>query len=489
MPNPVIKQSLDRVKFTQLKGLKNLDIHFGNKKVTAIFGVNGCGKSTILHALACLYRPCSAIGEKNYFTRFFKRENRVTWIGSKLYADFTIEGTPRNGHRYEKRGDRWTPRIDKRPQRDVVYIGINSCVPDIEQATVTTSKYNMGLEEEVERRNDIICSASQIMNYSYNNYVKTSFRKKKYKKVTRNGEIKYSSLAMGAGEQRLFSLLEILYAMPAYSLLLIDELDLTLHTSALMRLVDEMVKVAERKHVQIVFTTHREELALREDINIRHIWNANDGSQSFVLNHTTPDCILRLTGRMEKRLEVYVEDDLSEYIAREVVRAKGLLSYTSFHRFGAIENAFVVAAGLDIQEANSEDKIFLMDGDKYRTEEERIAQMKKCYSGNEDGRTERRERALSHIKQYILPEEEQPEHFLWTKLKESDNDLAKYAQEINEVADDKHSYLYDVQQRSGESRESFLTRLTNILAKQEFWSNYVSELEIWLDARKNALGL
>ena len=228
---------------------------------------------------------------------------------------------------------------------------------------------------------------------------------------------------------------------------------------------------------------------MRKDINIRHIWNANDGSQSFVLDHTTPDCVLRLTGRMEKQLEIYVEDDLAEYIAREVVRAKGLLSYTSFHRFGAIENAFVVAAGLDIQEVDSEDKIFLMDGDKYRTEEQRIVQMKKCYSGNENGKDERRERALSHIKQYILPEGEQPEHFLWTKLKETHNDLARYANEINEVADDKHSYLYDVQQRSGESRESFLTRLTNVLAEQEFWSEYISELNEWLDVRKAALGL
>ena len=276
--------------------------------------------------------------------------------------------------------------------------------------------------------------------------------------------------------------------MPAYSLLLIDELDLTLHTSALIRLVDEMVEVANRKHIQIVFTTHREELALRKDINIRHIWNANDG-QSFVLNYTTPDCIRRLTGKMEKQLEIYVEDDLAEYIAREVVRAKCLLSYTSFHRFGAIGNAFVVAAGLDIQEVDSENKIFLMDGDKYQTKEERVAQMKKCYSGNEDGKNDRRERALSHIKQYILPKGEQPEHFLWTRLKKTNNDLAQYANEINEVEDDKHSYLYDVQQRSGESRESFLTRLSNILAEQEFWADYVRELNEWLDARKEALKL
>ena len=57
------------------------------------------------------------------------------------------------------------------------------------------------------------------------------------------------------------------------------------------------------------------------------------------------------------------------------------------------------------------------------------------------------------------------------------------------MADDKHSYLYTVQQRSGECRESFLTRLTNILGGQEFWSNYVSELDRWLDARNIALGL
>lgn len=140
--------------------------------------------------------------------------------------------------------------------------------------------------------------------------------------------------------------------MPAYSLLLIDELDLTLHTSALMRLVVEMVNVARKKHLQIVFTTHREELALRNDINIRHIWKTANSNDTFVLDHTSPDCLRRLTGRMVKQIEVYVEDDLAEYIARQVVRDKGLLPYTSFLRFGAIENAFVVAAGCDIQEAD-----------------------------------------------------------------------------------------------------------------------------------------
>lgn len=85
-----VDQFLNKVHFYKLKGLNGLNISFGNKRVTALFGVNGCGKSTILHALACLYRPCTVYGEQNYFTRFFKRENKVTWSDSNLVADFTI---------------------------------------------------------------------------------------------------------------------------------------------------------------------------------------------------------------------------------------------------------------------------------------------------------------------------------------------------------------------------------------------------------------
>lgn len=130
-----------------------------------------------------------------------------------------------------------------------------------------------------------------------------------------------------------------------------------------------------------------------------------------------------------------------------------------------------------------------MDGDKYRTEEERINQMKKYYSGTEEDKDERRKRALSHIKQYILPENEHPEHFLWKELKKCDNDLAEYAQQIKEITDDNHTYLYDMQQESGESREGFLTRLASLLAQQDFWPDYVKELREWLEARKTALGL
>lgn len=78
---------------------------------------------------------------------------------------------------------------------------------------------------------------------------------------------------------------------------------------------------------------------------------------------------------------------------------------------------------------------------------------------------------------------------MWSKLKASVNDLVIIAKEIRAVGDDKHSYLYDVQMKSGESREGILTRLTAILNHEPFWKEYVAELSSWLDDRKKELGL
>lgn len=485
MSTTVVSQTLNRVKFFHLKGINNLDIDFSGKQLTAILGVNGCGKSTILHALACLYRPLSNIGERNYFTRFFKKENQETWEGSKLSAYFTYNKVDIE-RLYEKARDRWTPRITKRLQRDVIYVGINSCVPDIEQATVTLSKYAMGPEEKVAQQEKIVLAARNIMNYPYENYTKTTFRKKKYKQIAQKDALTYSSLAMGAGEQRLFLILEILYSLPPYSLLLIDELDLTLHTSALMNLLDEMVTIAKNKNLQIIFTTHREEVTQRTDINIRHIWNIAQNEKTFILNNTTPDCLRRLTGKNKKTLEIYVEDDLAEYVAREVVRKNELLPYTSFFRFGAIDNAFVIAAGLEMQKTNTENKIIILDGDRYTTPETRMERMKKIFSGTEENIKVRRKQALSIIRQYTLPENRQPEHFLWEKLKESNSEFAEFAREIIEKKD-KHDYLKEVEQRSGEERTDFLKSLMTSLSHECFWDTYVEELTEWIIARKRGI--
>lgn len=49
------QQRLKSLSITGLRRLKSLNISFEDKDVTGIFGVNGCGKTTLLYALLCLY--------------------------------------------------------------------------------------------------------------------------------------------------------------------------------------------------------------------------------------------------------------------------------------------------------------------------------------------------------------------------------------------------------------------------------------------------
>lgn len=54
----MLEQSQQRLKslsITGLRRLKNLNISFEDKEVTGIFGVNGCGKTTLLYTILCLY--------------------------------------------------------------------------------------------------------------------------------------------------------------------------------------------------------------------------------------------------------------------------------------------------------------------------------------------------------------------------------------------------------------------------------------------------
>lgn len=478
---------LTSVYFKNLKALHDLEFELGDKNVTAIFGKNGSGKSTILHAMACIYRAPSGTDSRTIrFPRFFKKEDHVSWTGSFFRVNYVHDGTPGQRDYYMSR-EHWSPDIKKRPVRYFKYIGIDTCTPDVER-TETRSKtkfYMRTLEEEIEQRERIIAQASEILGKPYDGYQKTEFLKHRYKRVTtKDGKI-YSSLTMGAGEQRVFTILEALNQMPAFSLLLVDELDLTLHTEALNRLVDLMVDMAEKRHLQIVFSTHREELAYRKDINIRHIWPSVDATKTQVLEQTTPDCLRRLTGKMIKPLEIFVEDLLAEAIARQVVRDEDMLPYVDIQRFGSAQNAFTIAASWIMAGEDTSNRILLTDGDEYATEEQRIVRMNKVFTGTENGTDERRLEAVRLIKQYHLPKGEHPEHFLWSHLKEHVDTLyGRMANEMGCITGDKHKYLYQIRIDAGEQEEAFLYQIMNTLHNDEFWGYYVAELRKWLQARK-----
>ena len=136
----VSNQSIYSLKVVSLKSLKNVEVDFQGKNVTAILGPNGHGKSTVLHALACVYSPLDQTkGEDYKFSDFFLPNTDAAWNNSSFTIDYTYREKDtvhdQLSKNYQKTEARWTPRYVNRPKREIYYIGIDTCVPMIESET------------------------------------------------------------------------------------------------------------------------------------------------------------------------------------------------------------------------------------------------------------------------------------------------------------------------------------------------------------------
>lgn len=259
---------LTQLNIKKLKNIKDLDMSFDkNKRLVAIFGENGCGKSTILYALACVFqnpkthreekgKEKNIIRSNNYkFSDFFPPTNLENWNDSEMEIFYTENN--QNKNRVYKKGKRWT-RYENRPHREIYFLGIDICVPQIELERKTSQiKIEKDNPKTSEFDSDLIKDICYVMNRKYD---EISFANNRKYRLAKSSNISYPSIFMGAGERKIIEILRVLHKAEENALILIDELDLTLHTSALKKLLGIMSKIADKNKLQIIFTSHREEI-------------------------------------------------------------------------------------------------------------------------------------------------------------------------------------------------------------------------------------
>ncbi|MDN5836769.1 MAG: ATP-binding cassette domain-containing protein, partial [Nitrosospira sp.] len=136
---PIPMTTISKLHFQRLKRLQDVVIELPPKGVIALMGENGIGKSTVLHALACLYKPhehtqVSKGDPGNWWTDWFIPHTGNLWGGSCLRAYFSDR---EDGTEYKKT-DRWTPRKDQRRERYTRFIGLRDCMPHIEEEKQTS---------------------------------------------------------------------------------------------------------------------------------------------------------------------------------------------------------------------------------------------------------------------------------------------------------------------------------------------------------------
>lgn len=433
----ISQQRLHKLDIRKLKNIKDFCISFETKNITGILGPNGYGKSTILHALACCFQPPNEEETDNKFSKFFPPHPDALWEGSEL----KIVHTYRQGSQlhknveklYEKSSDRWKPIYKRRPTRNVHYFGVDNCVPLIE-AEKRNVKINYSTSKVSESIiNIILDKASHCLNRQYTAYnIHDPGKGKKFIGVEAE-EIRYSALSMSAGEQKIFLLLEKVFRAKKYSLILVDEIDLLLHDSAMKNLIKIISERAQSHHLQVVFTTHRESIIeLSNILNIRHIFSTSEKTLCF--NETKPDAINRLTGTRPKPIEVFVEDDLAVAIVKKVAGQLGISRHISVQRFGAAINCFTILGGLLLRGESCENSIFLLDGDVYKTKAEQEERLKDVLTGDDENAKSLRQSGFEKIKCLKLPEGIKPEKYIHIIITNLDKMASDEHKEIIEVA-------------------------------------------------------
>jgi len=476
---------LAEVNVVKLKGLENVTIELPFCGVVALMGGNGSGKSTLLHAMTCLYDPPNRKKAAVYkWSDYFISYNKNTWSGSEVFVKFYENDGSVNPRalRYWKDEGRWKPRYDGRPSRNVLFIPLSEFAPHIEiEKYRGTFSYESKEGEEIQKVCDI---ATNILGRSYVSARKISrdsgtVREFLEVDVDVGGQIRrYNSFFMGAGEQKIFYLLDKLVTMPKGSLIVIEEIESFLHGRALRNLIRYLVRFSKDRELQIVFSSHWSGLfQLEKEINIFCLYNepgrkvvCNPGADVFTRYELSGDT------RDLAVLKVWVEDDVAQLIVEEAAWSKEIQRLVTVRTFGAIENAFTVAASIALN--NDSFSIVVIDGDVVCSEEEWRDRIRKRLGGND--RAAERDAAMNAICQFKPPDSQSPEAFVLTcarsvdetRLMASQKALKREVLRLPEGMNPKTA-IEQIAHETGETRRGICEKLIGVARVSDGWDDYI----------------
>jgi len=497
-----INQKLLSFNATKLKGITNLnDLNFTPHSVTAILGANCIGKSSLLHAIASCYQPEEIEKSENHkISEYLKPNPHALWQGTKFKIEFEFEDRANQGviqkesKEFCKNSDRWSPRYDRRPFRNVFYVGIHTTLPILEYINFIKYKSTHGSQriryETRELTDDISRLVREKASYIFNRDYTKIYQHKVQKwsedlyGLSCNDKI-YSQISMGAGEQRVLKILSTVFNAPPSSIILIDEIDLLLHEYAFQRIIEVIVKRANDKRIQIIFTTHRETVLKQSNIiNIRYLYKCNE--ETKILEQLTPDALTNLTGILNKSITIYVEDLLSSRIIKKISQMLKISRHVKTIEFGAAKNCFAITAGSVI--SNPEKSILtVIDGDQFVTVDAKNNELNKVITGSSPNARKYRKQALERIFQYNLPEGISPEEYIKKAI--TNLDRTQITDEYLEIYDalssinavlDRHNYVDSITNFYDDSPEIVVKDVVHLFSKTPEWDHFSGGISLEL---------
>ncbi|MBN1366541.1 MAG: ATP-binding protein [Dehalococcoidales bacterium] len=330
--NDMTVQSLSEIQLRegQLRGLGPFEIKF-TYPISAIAGKNRSGKSTILAMAACAFHNSDdgfRLPERkaSYYTFsdfFVQSSEEVPPQGIKIlyrimHDHWKISSRSPTGVgnlfqvRSKKRGGKWS-KYARRVKRNVIFFGVQRVVPPSEKS-VSRSYRSLFSDQGLSGWEDAVKdTVGRILGTTYDSFKMKTYGKYRLPVVANEGT-QYSGFNMGAGENALFEIFSMIYATPRGTLLVIDEIELGLHTQAQKRLINELKDTCKQRHIQVICTTHSP--TILETLPPEACFYVECLPSGTIITPSMSPLYAAgsLSGEKSRELDIYVEDGVAKYI-------------------------------------------------------------------------------------------------------------------------------------------------------------------------------
>lgn len=311
-------QFLESIEIHNLRGWTGQVVNFGFP-VTAVVGENGTGKSTVLKAAAAAYEQPGK--SKTYYpSAFFPTTPWDTVEGVKLI--YTVRaGSTRRTFRISKAAKRWS-FPDNRIKRNVFFFDISRTLPL--DASAGYAKIAKQAAQEVSTE-DLSPEFTRFFSYVLGrDYARARFAssnvdKSKFVGVVQREFGEVSQFHQGAGEDATLDLFRVLQRLPDYSLLIIDEVEASLHPRAQRRLIRFLLWLSQKKRIQVILSTHSPYVLEELPQEARVLLMPGPQGINVVYGVTPEFALSRIDDSNHPELVVYVEDNESATLLREIL--------------------------------------------------------------------------------------------------------------------------------------------------------------------------